>query len=290
MKNFKSHFKFNKQERSGIFFLLVIIIVLQGVYFYVKFQPFKSTTTIQVDKIRQSNIDSLKKISQTKDAIKIFPFNPNFITDYKGYTLGMSVEEIDKLHAFRAMDKYVNTKEEFQKVTGITDSLLFVIAPYFKFPDWVKSKKQNSKKSSYQPKKANKTYEVQDLNSVTAEDLKRINGIGEKLSARIVKFRDRLGGFIVNEQLYDVYALDPEVVDRTLKRFQVLNPPKVQKININSATAGEIAALVYISYSVADGIVQLREQNGRINSFEELTVIDGFPAEKLDRIALYLLL
>lgn len=289
MKNFKSHFKFNKQERSGIFFLLLLIIILQGVYFYIKSQSFNTANAkTLVNEVEQAKIDSLKRLAQTKDSVKIFPFNPNFITDYKGYTLGMSVEEIDRLHAFRAQNKYVNSREDFQKVTKVNDSLLNIISPYFKFPAWVKSEKRNFRKPSYKSKEASTVNEVKDLNAVKVEDLKGISGIGDKLSARIIKFRDRLGGFLVNEQLYDVYGLDVEVVDRTLKKFKVLNPPNIQKININSATVQEIAALVYISYPMANEIVRFRELNGGINSFDELTNLDGFPSEKLDRIALYL--
>ena len=36
----------------------------------------------------------------------IYPFNPNFISDYKGYKLGMSIQEIDRLHQYRAQNKY----------------------------------------------------------------------------------------------------------------------------------------------------------------------------------------
>ena len=200
----------------------------------------------------------------------------------------MSVSEIDRLHTFRNLNKYVNSKEEFQNITGVSDSLLAIIAPFFKFPDWVKSDKKEYKSNSSQPHKTKVSIIVRDLNAVTADDLKKVNGIGDKLSERIIKFRDRLGGFLVNEQLYDVYALDAEVVDRALKQFQVLNPPQVKRIDINSASAKEIANLVYLSHAVAYKIVELRELNGGIRSLDELTNIDGFPSEKLDRIALYL--
>lgn len=286
MKNFKSHFKFNKQEQSGIFFLLVIIIILQGAFFYIKLSPFdKADKKIAVNAFEQRKIDSLKKLSQLKDKVKLYPFNPNFITDYKGYTLGMSVEEIDRLHSFRSLNKYVNSKEEFQKITQVSDSLLAVIAPYFKFPDWVTNKKQTTNTSL---KKSNKSISLKDINQATAKDLKAINGIGDKLSARILKFRDRLGGFLVNEQLYDVYGLEPLVVERILMKFNVISPPEIEKININTASAQEIGSLVYISYNIAAKIVKLRELEGPINSFEELTKIEDFPSEKLDRIALYL--
>ncbi len=243
---------------------------------------------ITVNEIEQLKIDSLKKVSQLKDTIKIFPFNPNFITDYKGYTLGMSVKEIDRLHAFRKQEKFVNSKEEFQEVTLVSDSLLYIISPYFKFPDWVKSNKQYKLKSPLKKSTINKFAVIKDINVVTAEELKTINGIGDKLSVRIIKFRDRLGGFLLNEQLYDVYGLDVKVADRTLEKFKVFQPPQIEKININLASAQEIAELVYISYGIANKIIEYRELNGSIKSFDELTEVDDFPSEKLDRIALYL--
>jgi hypothetical protein len=43
----------------------------------------------------QSKIDSIKDQSQNT-LLKVYPFNPNFITDFKGYKLGMSVQEIDR--------------------------------------------------------------------------------------------------------------------------------------------------------------------------------------------------
>ena len=131
-------------------------------------------------------------------------------------------------------------------------------------------------------------YKVKDLNEATAEELMTIYGIGEKLSARIVKFRDRLGGFLVDEQLYDVYGLEPDVVERTFGRFKVLNPPKIEKININEASVSQISKLVYLQRSVAQSIVDYRNLNGGITSFDELSKIENFPIEKIDRIALYL--
>ena len=248
----------------------------------------KSADSFSVDMQMQAKIDDLKENVLRKDSVKIYPFNPNFITDYKGYTLGMSAEEIDRLHAFRAIDKYVNTPEEFQKVTQVSDSLLGVISPYFKFPEWTKNCKPYSAKNNQKPKSIKKAFEIKDLNIATAEDLKAINGIGEKLSARIIKFRDRLGGFLVDEQLYDVFGLEPEVVERTLKRFKVINPPEIEKININTASVEMLTKLIYLQRNVAYNIVSYRDSKGSIDSFAELSKIEDFPAEKIDRIALYL--
>lgn len=293
MRNFKSHFKFNKQERSGIFFLLLIIVLLQVGYFFIRsFPSDDSTNSFSQDIETQVKIDALKEDAVRKDAVKIYPFNPNFITDYKGYTLGMSVDEIDRLHVFRAENRYVKSPEEFQSITLMSDSLLKVIAPYFKFPAWINKDKQSSlRKKQSENLKSNfniKKEELKDLNSVTVAELKKIYGIGEKLSARIVKFRDRLGGFLVDDQLYDVYGLEPEVIGRTLKRYKVLNPPQIEKININTASVETLTKLIYLQKNVAINIVNYRNSKGSINSFAELVEIENFPKNKIDRIALYL--
>lgn len=88
-----------------------------------------STDSFSSDVEMQAKIDVLKEKASKQDPVKIFPFNPNFISDYKGYKLGMSVAEIDRIHSFRAKNEYANSPEDFQKVTQISDSLLNVISP-----------------------------------------------------------------------------------------------------------------------------------------------------------------
>ena len=123
--------------------LFIIIIGLQlGSYFLDFSNDDKITAEKQNWLSLQSNIDSLKS-EKPQTTYKIYPFNPNFITDFKGHKLGMSVEQIDRLLAFRKQGKFANSPEEFQKVTGISDSLLNAISPYFKFPDWVNKKNSN---------------------------------------------------------------------------------------------------------------------------------------------------
>lgn len=279
----KSHFRFNKQERSGIFFFLLMVIVLQGVYYYVKANPSQKETSFVLNTREQHRIDSLR-IYQAKASIKIYPFNPNYITDYKGYTLGLSTSELDRLFAYRTQGRFVNSVEEFQTVTQISDSLLNEISSYFEFPDWVGKNQSSKKKISFVKKEKG----TKDLNSATAEDLMEVYGIGETLSERIVKFRDRLGGFLVNEQLYDVYGLKPEVAEKALLKFQVIEVPALDKININKAGIEELSQLIYINKSLAYNIIDYRDKNGSFASFQELSNVDAFPTEKLDRIALYL--
>lgn len=286
MKNFKSHFVFNRSQQNGIFLLVAIIVLLQLVYF---FYPFSSEDSIDPEKQNlveelQLSVDSLKLAAANKDSLQIKPFNPNLISDYKGYVLGMSIEEIDRLHAFREKGLWVNSSEEFREVTGVSDSLLKKISPYFKFPEW-KTLKTNNKQVSQTTLLT--PVSKQDLNSATAEELRLINGIGEKLSVRIVRYRESINGFRDEIQVQDVYGLSPEVIERLLHRFEVRDT-KMIKLPLSSITVLELSELPYFNYELARKVVAYRKSQGSIDSFEELHQIKGFPVEKIDRIKLYL--
>lgn len=287
MNFFKSHFRYNKRQRNGIFFLLLIIVTLQSVFFFADFSS-ERTVDISTSEISafQKEMDSLRSIEVEKKNPKIYPFNPNYITDYKGYQLGMSVEEIDKLLTFRSDGNFINSAKQFQKVTSINDSLLGVISPYFKFPNWVTSNDSNSKEKSI-----NNTHTpiiIQDINLANASDLRIVNGIGEKLAKRIIGYRTKLQGFSYNSQLYEVWNLDKELVDKVLLHFVVIEPPIIQKINVNEASFKQLLSIVYIDYELTKKIVNYRDEVAEIQEIEELKKIDGFPIEKFERIALYL--
>lgn len=283
----KSYFQFTKSQRSGIIFLVLLCVMFQSAYFLI---DFKSSTNDSKEKQEwlafQTEIDSLKQIKH--DYIpKIYPFNPNFITDFKGQKLGMSVSEIDRLLAFRKTNKYVNTPEDFQKVTKISDSLLNTMVPYFKFPDWVTNKKEfKSKYKSFENKK--EKIVILDINQATKEDLIKVYGIGPALSDRILKLKDLLGGFVSMEQMNDVWGLSPEVIENLNKNFKVSVLPKVNKVDINNASIKELMLFPYFKYALAKAIVTYRSMNGDFKNNADLTKINGFPNEKLNVISLYL--
>jgi DNA uptake protein ComE-like DNA-binding protein len=290
MKVSKSHFRYSNSDRNGILFLAIIIVALQFIYFFVDFSKENLTEEQSTELLQfQQEIDSLKKVVQEDSKPKIFPFNPSFLTDYRGYQLGMSTEEIDKLLQHRAAGKFINSSEEFQQVTGVSDSLLKTIEPYFKFPDWVVNNQKKTNSNQNLKTVTNSTpIEIRDLNAASAKDLTVINGIGEKLANRIISYRNRLGGYSLNNQLYEVYYLDKEVADRVLKQFQVLSKPTIAKININTATFKEVLSIVYIDYDLTKKIFEYRDEVAEIQSLDELKKIEGFPIEKFNRIALYL--
>lgn len=291
-KTIRDYFNFSKDQQKGILLLFLVIVALQLVYYFVDFSLVsKENPEKQQWLALETQIDSMEL--NMKDRVpKIYPFNPNFITDYKGYKLGMSVAEIDRLHAFRKENKYVNSAKEFQEVTGVSDSLLNAISPYFKFPDWVKNKQTpkavvfSNTKPAYFSKKEKVV--VKDINQATQEDLMKIYGVGEAISMRILNFKESLGGFVSMEQMKDVWGLSPEVVERLKTSFKVGALSNMKKIDINNASVKELAKFPYFKYNLAREIVIYRSMNGDIKNASDLTKIKGMSIENATIIALYL--
>ncbi|WP_034040688.1 ComEA family DNA-binding protein [Wocania ichthyoenteri] len=284
----KSHFTFSKEQRNGIFLLILLIIVLQCVYFFVD-KDYQDISVNQEELAKfQKEIDSLKLVKLEERKPKIYPFNPNYITDYKGTSLGMSNEEIDRLHAFRKQNKWVNSSKEFQEATKISDSLLNTISPYFKFPEWVANPKPKTKATVYN--NTPKTFaQKQDLNTATAKQLQRVNGVGEYYSERIVKFRNKFdGGFIADVQLQGIYGLTPEVIEKITNQFTVKTPRAIKKIDINKAELEDLVTIQHIDYDLAHEIVEQRKLRDGYKSLNELTKVKDFPVNKIEIIKLYL--
>ena len=283
----KSFLTYSRSQRIGILIFFLIIILVQGIYF---FSDFASKESVNNERTKwlalQKIIDSLK-IDSKDYKPTIYPFNPNFITDFKGYKLGMSVAEIDRLLTYRKQNKFVNSAKEFQAVTKVSDSLLNLISPYFKFPDWVKNKKDNfqtfAKNDFSKPEKNI----LLDINQATKEDLIKVYGIGDKISDRILEQKEKFGAYVSMEQMNDIWGLSPEVIEKLKSSFVVKSALNAKKININNASVKELSKFPFFRYQLAKDIVIYRTMNGHI-TIDDLSKIKGFPVEKIKIIALYL--
>lgn len=291
MNFFKSHFWYNKSQRNGVFFLAIFIIILQSIIVFGDFSSDDKTNLNSSQVLAfHKQIDSLQAIEIENRKPKIYPFNPNYITDYKGEQLGMSLNEIDRLLAFRKTNKFINSKNEFQQVTKISDSLLNKISPYFKFPDWVTKRNKSSNTSLRGTKQSEykKSISTTDINKATAEDFKTISGIGAAFSKRIIKYRTKLQGFSYKSQLYEVWGLEKEVAEKVLSTFNVVEKPIIQKTNINTVTFKGLLKNPYIDYNLCKKIFEYRDEVAELQKISELKNIKDFPIEKYDRIVLYL--
>ena len=194
------------------------------------------------------------------------------------------IDKIKRLKDFREQGKWINSVEDFQKVTKVSDSLLKKISPSFKFPDWVLKRNASAEKSAQTLSPSTKK---KDLNTATQEELMEIYGVGETMSQRILNYKLKIGGFVDNIQLKDIYGLPYETEQNILKEFSVQDPKPIQKISINKASVIELSEIIYFDYELAREIVNYRKLHEGIKTFEELAKIESFPAYKIDRIKLY---
>jgi DNA uptake protein ComE-like DNA-binding protein len=290
-------YRFTKDQRKGIIALCLLIIAVQVGYFVINSFDFSSNAQkSEAEKqwlAHQAEIDALKAKQSGKEN-KLYPFNPNFISDYKGYTLGMSVKEIDKLKAFRDSGKYINSVSDFKKVTGVSDSILNKISPYFKFPDWVNKKQpvqEYAATEKYQnkyPDKKESQRPALDINTALEEDLINVYGIGPAFAKKILRRRADLGAFVSMEQMDDFKEFSPEALASLNKSFIVGAKPQVTTINVNTASLQQLARFPYFNRDIAKAIITERSMTGKIANFDELIKINDIFNYKSKIIRLYL--
>ena len=288
--------RFSKGHYFGIAILICSIGLLQLFIYWFNNQKNATSLDLTPDEknwlLAQNEIDSLKEATQ-ENSNKIYPFNPNFISDYKGYKLGMSETQIDKLHQFRKQNKYVDSNAEFQKLTGVSNEWMKQYAPYFKFPECVTNRTANNYQTNYDntyqkfDKKETKIV-VQDLNKANQVELEKAYMIGEKLALKIISERDKFGNFASMDQLDFIWGISHEAITDLNKKFQIKSSENLKKININTSTIKELQQFPYFNYTIAKNIVTFRSMNGDFKSSEDLTNVKQFPLEKLKIIALYL--
>ncbi len=283
MKLENSFGSYSKSQRNGFFILLVLVLLLQAFVYFYNFKYDRIQNQENRISLLQYKIDSLKQLATIKN---IKSFNPNYLSDAKAYTLGMSMVEIDRLMAYRSKGKYVNSVNDFKNITNVSDSLLKTIAPLFKFPDWVTN--QNKQKTQKIVKEKIIPLQRKDINKALFKDLIKVKGIDARLANRILNYRKLLGGYSKNKQLKEVWGVSESVLVALEHQFSVLSIPTIQKVNVNTATLSQLKSIVYINYKQAQLIIDYRTEVAEIQNLAELKTISNFPVDKFDLISLYL--
>jgi len=142
----------------------------------------------------------------------------------------------------------------------------------------IKRKNEKSTKSPFTEKR--------DLNLANREELMKVSGIGEAFADRIIKLRRKFKKFDSIIQIKDVYGIPPETEKNIMAAFYV-KKGAFEKVNINKASVAEITENRYIDYELARKIVLYRRLHERIENFEELGSIEGFPSYRKDRLKIY---
>jgi DNA uptake protein ComE-like DNA-binding protein len=108
-----------------------------------------------------------------------------------------------------------------------------------------------------------------DINTCDSASLEALPGIGPVLSARIIKYRNLLGGFAAVQQLKEVYGLTEETYDLISGRIYA-DTAAIRKINMNTADYKKLIRMPYFEKYEVTAILKYRELQGRIGGMDDL--------------------
>ncbi|HHP7242057.1 MAG TPA: helix-hairpin-helix domain-containing protein [Cyclobacteriaceae bacterium] len=230
------------------------------------------------DKQEHRPINPKKAVSK---AIKKFRFDPNTVSKDELIRLGFKAFVIERLVKYRDAGGNFSTREDLKKIYGISHELIEL--------HWDSINISSEYSSTYKPDttKFNAENTMPDLNFATTDKLKKIKGIGDSFSNRIVKYRDMLGGYHSFDQLKEVYNLQEELIERIKLRFK-LESPELKLIKINVDSLKLLSKHPYISWSMARSVVNYRKLHGPFTMKEELLNIKIIDDSTLHKLKPYL--
>ncbi|MFN7014568.1 MAG: helix-hairpin-helix domain-containing protein, partial [Bacteroidia bacterium] len=243
-----------------------------------------------------SKIDSVPTIDSTDASINVelFVFNPNSSTDEEFRRLGLTEKQIKNIRNYLEKAGSFRFKEDFGKLYAIGDSLFAILNPYIDLPDketyYASNKipKEKQEQAKFEKPKTQKT--LLELNGADSLQLIEIKGIGPAFASRIIKYRNRLGGYQHIEQLKEIYGMKEELYELIKTQVKV-NPSVIIKININSCTPEEFKNHPYVNnWNIANALINYRKKHGLFKSIEEIKKCDLVNEELYLKLAPYLTL
>jgi competence ComEA-like helix-hairpin-helix protein len=148
---------------------------------------------------------------------------------------------------------------------------------YYNFP----GSRTDSAKNSRSPGRESFVIE---LNAADTFELQRLRGIGSSFANRIVKYRERLGGYIDKSQLLEVFGMDAERY-KSIKDQVTVNPDSIRKIDLNGITFKELLRHPYFPFEVTKNVMIYRKEHKKFNDKEELLkikIIDDSVFKKIE--------
>jgi len=126
-----------------------------------------------------------------------------------------------------------------------------------------------------------------ELNSCDSAALVALPGIGPVLSARIIKYRNLLGGYASVDQLKEVYGLPEETFNLISGRVSA-DTLSLKKIKINEAEFKELIRHPYFKRNEVSAILKYRELKGRITGIGDMKENNLISTETARKIGGYL--
>lgn len=291
----KDQFTFSLRERRGFYVLVFILAMEAGVLYYLRFihRPFIEPQwyhLIQradslhrlllqdVDPAAGEEVlkDQFQRAWQSKDSL--FKFNPNECNSTQLKCLGLSERQAQVFLRYRAAGGRFRQRKDVKKVRVVTPELYRRWEAYIELPDTIVNT------LPIEPSLPTASLDICTADSAGLDGLKRVSPF---MAGRIVRFRNRLGGFINRGQLSEVYGMNDTLLDRLLAQvlFQCDRPERF--IDLNGCPEDELRIHPYIGYKLARQIVRYRQQHP-FRTVAELTSLPLVTPEIYRKLAPYL--
>ena len=138
-----------------------------------------------------------------------------------------------------------------------------------------------------------------DVNTADAEALDTVPGIGPALAARIIAYREQNGAFRSAAEVQNVRGIGPRSIERMLPYLTAGGSLAVRsvagtgpsdaapgrRVDLNTATAAELETLPGIGPALAGRIVEFRSSYGPFRDLNDVLLVRGIGARKLEAIA-----
>ena len=290
MKNlFKDYFYFQKSDRRAIVALGCIAVFAIAVLMVVdalkeKKQEIRSEEKGAFDAVREEELMEEK----------LLMFDPNTVDSLTLVGFGLKPWKVKNFLHYRAAGKVFRSATDLGDTYGWTAEDVQRLAPYVSVGTAYQKKKEAPRfeeRRTYRedtPKHMEtrkfQTLTKVDVNEADTSMLRRIPGIGEKISVAIVRYRQRLGGFYSVEQLKEISIVSPEL----LEWFTVPSSAAVQKMNLNKASFQALNSHPYISYEQTKSLLQYIRLYGDVKDEATLLSTGIFTQEELERLRPYI--
>jgi DNA uptake protein ComE-like DNA-binding protein len=222
-------------------------------------------------------VESRKKTTAPK--INCTPFDPNSVSAETLVAMGVSGYVPENIEKYRTAGGVFRKAEDLGRIYGMDSITLSALLPCLEInhPNQGGSRAQSE---SY-------TFDgILDINAAGLEEWKALPGIGDVLADRIIRFRERLGGFHHVSQIAETYGLPPETYASLVGHLEVSEAP--QLINVNQATIEELKSHPYITFRQARSIVTYRQHHGKFTDLQDLMAILSLSEDWLVQMTPYL--
>jgi competence ComEA-like helix-hairpin-helix protein len=302
---FREYFTFEARERRGILALVFVMVFSLALpplvrVFYKEpkhdFERFKEEidsfeASLRTGSVSTNDTVEISGFDYDKDPTfdfrsvpEYFNFNPNTATADELHKLGLGNRVSKSIINYRSKGGVFRQKEDLKKIYGLSDSDYFKLAPYIVIPENNAIQKPGGNVEQANDRVAT-SKKIIDLNHADSLQLVSLPGIGPVLAARIIKYRDRLGGYVRSDQLLEVYGLKPETYE-IVKGGVTVDSFSVNKIAINLVTAADLKKHPYFR-EIAVPIVSYRDQHGTFSTPADLKEVDVVTPDILTKILPY---